>query len=111
MDTQTWSSRWWEIAVAVLAVNSVIFGVLAIGSDHTGWAIATGFGPAVLLVIGLALVGRWRVGATVILIVASLAAATWFWMVYPAVLAGIVVIGGLNSGHIGPIRPQTAPSR
>lgn len=107
MNTQIWTSRWWETAVAVLAVNSIIFGLLAAGSDHPYWAIATGFGPAALLVMGLALRGRWRAGATAMLIVASLAAATWFWMVYPAALAAIVIIGGLNSGQIGPTRPRT----
>ena len=78
MKTDIWTSRWWEIAVAALAANSVVFGVIAVGNDHTGWAIATGFAPAALLVISLVLRGRWRVGATAILIVASLAAASWF---------------------------------
>ena len=107
MNTELWPGRWWETAVAALAANSILFGVIAASTDHTKWAIATGFAPAALLLIGLLLRSRWRLGATAMLIVASLAAASWFWMIYPAVLAAIVIIGGLNNGYIGQTRPQT----
>jgi hypothetical protein len=110
MNTDIWTSRWWEIAVVALAANSVVFGVIAVSNDHTDWAIATGFAPAALLVVSLVLRGRWRVGATAILIPASLAAASWFWMVYPAVLAGIIIVGGFSNGYIGPTRPQPHPA-
>jgi hypothetical protein len=107
MNTLTWTSRWWETTVVALAANSFVFGVIAAGNDHPKWAIATGFAPAALLIISLVIRGRWRVGATAILIVASLGAGSWFWMVYPAVLAAIVIVGGLSNGYIGKTRPQT----
>jgi hypothetical protein len=110
MNTDIWTIRWWEVAAAALAANSVLFGVIAVGNDHTDWAIVTGFAPAALLVISLVLRGRWRVGATAILIVASFAAASWFWTVYPAVLAVIVIFGGFSNGYIGLTRPQTRPA-
>ena len=109
MNTELWPGRWWETAVAALAANSILFGVIAASTDHTKWAIATGFAPAALLLIGLLLRGRWRLGATAMLIVASLAAASWFWMIYPAVLAAIVIIGGLHNGYIGQTRPHPPP--
>ena len=43
-------------------------------------------------------------------IVASVAAAAWFWMIYPMVLAAVVIVGGLVSGEIGPGRVQTQPA-
>ena len=52
MNGVMWSTRWWEIVVVVLAANSVVFGVLATGNGHPGWAIATNFAPAALLLIG-----------------------------------------------------------
>jgi hypothetical protein len=108
MQASTRTNPWWEVAVVALAANSVVFGVLATGNGHPGWAIATGFAPAALLLTGLALRGRWRSGATAMVIVASLAAAAWFWMVYPAVLAAIVIGGGLANGEIGPRRSEVS---
>ena len=104
------TSRWWEIAVAALAANSIVFGVIAAGNGHPELAIVTGFIPAALLAAGLALRGQWRSGATAMVVVASLAAAAWFWMIYPAVLAAIIIIGGLAEGRIGPQRVQTEPA-
>ena len=83
-----------------------MFGVVAAGNGHTKWAIATSFAPAVLLVTGLAMRGHRLSGATAMVIVASLAAAAWFWMIYPIVLAAIVIGGRLVSGEIGPARVQ-----
>ena len=106
MSEHTSTSRWWETTVVVLAANSIMFGVIAAGNAHPKWAIATGFAPAALLLTALALRGRWRSGATTIVIVASVAAATWFWMIYPIVLAAIVIIGGFVSVEIGPAPPR-----
>lgn len=102
MTTQAWTSRWWEATVVILAANSVIFGVVAVGNGHPEWAIATNFAPAALLIAGLALRNPWRTGATVMVVAASLAAAAWFWMIYPVVLAAVVIIGGLSNAKIGP---------
>ena len=109
MNALTWTGRWWETTVVVLAANSVVFGVLAAGNDYPKVAIGTGFAPAALLLAGLAVRGRWRSGSTAMVIVASVAAAAWFWMIYPMVLAAVIIIGGLVSGEIGPRRVQTQP--
>ena len=105
MAVENWSSRWWEISVVLLGVNSVVFGFLAINSDRPGWAIAM-FIPAFLLLVGLAIRSRQRLAATVLLTGASVAAAIWFWMIYPIVLAVVVVVGGFSSGKIGPKRTK-----
>jgi len=107
MSMETWTNRWWEATVVVLVANSLVFGVIAVGNDHTQGAIATGFVPAALLIAGLALRNTWRAGATVMMVAASLAAATWFWMIYPIVLAAFVIIGGIAKHKIGPRPPQT----
>lgn len=109
MNTQTWTSRWWEATVVLLAANSIFFGVIAANNDQPQWAILSGFVPAGLLLAGLALRNTWRTAATVIIVVASLAAAAWFWMIYPAVLAAFVIIGGIAKHKIGPKRLQTQP--
>jgi hypothetical protein len=105
MAVENWSSRWWETSVVLLAMNSVVFGFLAINSDHPGWAIAM-FVPAVLLLVGLAIRSNQRVAATILLTGASVAAALWFWMIYPIVLALVIVVGGFSSGKIGPKRTK-----
>ncbi len=105
-----WIDRLWEATVVVLAANSVAFGVIAAGNGHPEWAIITGFIPAALLPTGLVLRGKWRGGATAMVVVASLAAAAWFWMVYPIVLAAIVIFGGLAEGEIGPKSVPTEPA-
>ena len=40
--------------------------------------------------------------------VSSIAASAAFWMIYPLVLALVVIIGGFVTGKIGPTRPDTA---
>jgi hypothetical protein len=105
MTTETWTSRWWEATVVVLAANSVVFGVIAV-EGYVEIAIAVGFAPAALLIAGLALRNTWRAGATVMVVVGSIAAAGWWWMVYPIVLAAVVIIGGLATHKIGPRSPQ-----
>ena len=115
MTMETWTSRWWEATVVVLAANSVVFGVIITTTEPLGlaasnplfWAIATGFVPAALLIAGLALRNTWRKGATVMVVAASIAAAVWWWMIYPIVLAVIVIIGGIGNHKIGPKHPQT----
>ena len=105
MTTETWTSRWWEATVVVLAANSVVFGVIALGGGYVGIPIAFGFAPAALLIAGLALRNTWRAGATVMVVVGSIGAAGWWWMVYPVVLAAVVIIGGIATQKIGP-RPS-----
>ncbi len=104
---QRWiDRRWWEAATVVLAINSVVFGFL-FGSQF-GWAIAVGFAPGLLLLVGLRLRRHNRRLATVLIIVLSVAAAGAFWMIYPVVLALAIVIGGLSTGEIGPSRSEVA---
>lgn len=112
---ETWTSRWWEATVVVLAANSVFFGVIAVelfservGKDYTEWGIALGFVPAALLITGLALRNTWRAGATAMMIAGSLlAAGAFWWMIYPVVLAALVIIGGLSNAKIGPRQVQS----
>ena len=108
MAIENWKSRWWETSVVLLVVNSVVFGFLWTNSDHLAIGIATGFVPALLLFAGLGMRNSRRIGATIILTVASVAAAFAFWAIYPVVLALIVVVGGFRSGKIGPERTQPA---
>jgi hypothetical protein len=106
MTAETWTSRWWEATVIVLAANSVVFGVIALGGGYVEIPIAFGFAPAALLIAGLALRNTWRAGATVMVVAGSIAAAGWWWMVYPIVLAAVVIIGGTATHKIGPRSPQ-----
>ena len=105
MTSERWMSRWWEGSVVALAINSLLMGVLAGSNGYTWWAIGIGFVPAALLLIGLAMRNRRRDVATALLVVASVAAAFWFWMIYPVVLALVVVFGGFAAAKIGPPGP------
>jgi hypothetical protein len=107
MATTNWTSRWWEISVVLLGVNSVVFGFLGANSGNLQWGIAAGFVPGALLLAGLAVRGSQRLLATVMLIVGSVGAASAFWVIYTVVFALVVVVGGFSSGKIGPQRPQT----
>jgi hypothetical protein len=106
MTMQTWTSRWWEATIVILAANSVLFGLLFTASDHPRWAIAIGFIPAALLLVGLALRNKWRAAATAMLIIGSLLAAVAFWVIYTVVLAVVIIIGGLSTRKIGPAHLQ-----
>ena len=52
MNALTWTGRWWEAIVVVLAANSVVYGVIEAGDGYPEWAIGTGFAPAALLLAG-----------------------------------------------------------
>ncbi len=101
MNTQTWTNRWWEVTVILYAIVQVVFGVVILGNNHPGWAIVIGFGPAALLLGGLALRQRQRGLATALIVVGSLLPGIAFWMLYPFVVAAIVIGGGLGTGKIG----------
>ena len=101
MNTQTWTNRWWEVAVILYAIVQVGFGVVIVGNNHPGWAIVIGFVPAALLLGGLALRQRQRGVATALIVVGSLLPGIAFWMIYPFIVAAIVIGGGLGSGKIG----------
>ena len=101
MTMETWTSRWWEAAVVVLAAYSVLVGVLVFGSDHVVEAITFGFVPAVLLVAGLALRKMWDNTAVWMLLVGSVLAGATVWHIYNVVLALVVIFGGVGSGKIG----------
>ncbi len=107
MARTNWTSRWWEISVVLLGVNSVVFGFTFVNAEELGWAIAVGFVPAILLLAGLGMRNSQRLVATVMLIVGSVGAAFSWWMIYTVVFALVVVVGGFSSGQIGPQRPQT----
>lgn len=93
MSLQWWTSRWWEVAVVVLSLNSAVFGFLFAASDDPELAVILGFVPAALLAAGLALRNAWRAGATVMVIAGSLLAAGAFWVVYTVVLALAIIAG------------------
>ena len=101
MNTQTWTNRWWEVTVILYAIVQVVFGVVILGNNHPGWAIVIGFGPAALLLGGLVLRQRQRGLATALIVVGSLLPGIAFWMMYPFVVAVIVIGGGLGTGKIG----------
>lgn len=104
MDTKNWTNRWWETSVVLLAVNSVVFGFTFASSDHLGWGIAIGFVPGFLLIAGLAMRSRQRIGATIFLTVGSVLAAVAWWVIYTVVLAAVIVVGGFWASKIGPKR-------
>ena len=101
MNVQTWTNRWWEATVIVYAIAQVIMGVVIGLNLYPGWSILIGFGPAALLLGGLVLRERQRGLATLMIIVGSLLPWIFFWMMYPFVVAAIVIGGGLWSGKIG----------
>ena len=105
---------WWDATVVVFAFTQAIMGVgvLAFGDgSHIRFGIGWGLIPAALLLGGLAVRPRQRGLATGMIIVGSLAAAFAFWLVYPVVLALVVIVGGLWSGKIGRVRaPELASS-
>ena len=104
MDQKQMDNRWWEVATLLLAVNSLVFGVL-FGSEF-GWAIGVGFLPGVLLLVGLKIRKDNRGLATALITVSAIAASGAFWMIYPPVLGLVVIIGGFTTGKIGPSRPE-----
>jgi hypothetical protein len=109
MEQQSWTNRWWEASVWLLAVNSVVFGFLFGNSDNFTWAIAVGFVPGFLLLFGLSVRNSRRFLATISITAASIAASFAFWMIYPTVLGLVVIIGGFWTGKIGPTRAETSP--
>ncbi len=108
MDQNQKSHRWWEAVTVLLAVNSVVFGFLFGAGDQFGWAIVVGFVPGVLLLVGLKVRKDNRGVAAVVITVSAIAASAAFWMIYPAVLALVVIIGGFSTGEIGPNRSEPA---
>ena len=107
MDQQQTNHRWWEVVTVLLAINSVVFGFLFGSAGNFGWGIALGFLPGALLLVGLKVRSENRGLATVLIIISSIAAATAFWMIYPVILAVVIIVGGFWSGKIGPRRPET----
>ncbi len=108
MDQQQTGNRWWEVATLLLAINSLVFGVLFGSGNQFGWAIVVGFLPGALLLVGLKIREGNRVLATALITVSAIAASGAFWMIYPPVLGLVVIIGGFATGKIGPARPKTA---
>ena len=43
MDQKQTDNRWWEVATLLLAINSLVFGVLFGSGNQFGWAIVVGF--------------------------------------------------------------------
>jgi hypothetical protein len=107
MDQQAaGSGRWWEAATMILAINSVVFGFL-LGSEFL-WAVLVGWVPGTLLLVGLRIRGDHRGVATALITVSSIAAAGAFWMIYPVVLALVVIVGGFWTGMLGPRQAELA---
>ena len=106
MDQKQMDNRWWEVATLLLAINSLVFGVLFGSGNQFGWAIVVGFLPGVLLLVGLKIRKDNRGLATALITVSAIAASGAFWMIYPPVLGLVVIIGGFTTGKIGPSRPE-----
>lgn len=100
------ANRWWEVIVVLLAVNSILFGVLFTSSGNADWGLATGFAPAILLLSGLGLNASRRLLSGILIVVGSVAASAPFWTIYPVVLAIGVIGGGFGMGRIGPQRSK-----
>ena len=88
----------------LLAINSVVFGFL-FGSKIL-WAIFIGWLPGVLLFVGLRIRSDHQGAATALITVSSIAAAIAFWMIYPVILALVVIVGGFSTGKLGPRRAE-----
>lgn len=99
--TSYWRRQWWDFAVAALAANGAIFGVLFTSNDHLGWGIAVGFVPAGLLGGGLMVQTRWRSVATIMIIAGGALASIAWWVRYTVGLALVIVVGGLQNGRLG----------
>jgi hypothetical protein len=108
MDTKNWTSRWWEASVVVLGVNSLAFGIGATAGGYLDAALIIGWAPGVLLLTGFGLRNRQRLLATIMITLGAVAASFAYWVIYPIVLALIVVVGGFVSRKIGPTRAHTA---
>jgi len=104
MDQQAVSGRRWEAVTLILAINSVVFGFLF--GSQIFWAIFIGWLPGVLLLVGLRIRNDHRGTATALITVSSIAAAVAFWMIYPVVLALVVIVGGFSTGMLGPRQAQ-----
>ena len=106
MDQQAaGSGRWWEVVTTILAINSVVFGFMF--GSYIFWAIFIGWLPGVLLLVGLRIRNDHRGAATVLITVSSIAAAVAFWMIYPVVLALVVIVGGFSTGMLGPRQAES----
>ncbi len=101
---------WWEIVTLLLAINSIVFGFLFRDAGNFGWAIAIGFVPGVLLVVGLGLREKNRTLATMLITGSSVAAAVAWWTIYPVVLAIVVIVGGFITGKLGFPQHRTVTS-
>jgi len=75
--------------------------VVIVGNNHPGWVIVIGFVPAAMILGGLALRQRQRGVATALIVAGSLIPGIAFWMIYPFVVAAIVIGGWLGTGKIG----------
>ena len=108
MDQQAaGSGRWWEAVTLLLAINSVVFGFGFLFGSYIFWAIFIGWLPGVLLLVGLRIRNDHRGAATALITVSSIAAAVAFWMIYPVVLALVVIVGGFSTGKLGPRQAES----
>jgi hypothetical protein len=110
MEVKSWTTRWWEILVVMMGVNSLFFGFVYMSAGYPVSAFLSGFGPAALFLTGLALIRSQRTVATVMIILGSLGAATAWWVIYTIALGLIIVVGGFQKGKLGfqGSEPETA---
>jgi hypothetical protein len=101
MNLQTYTSRWWEATIVVYAIVQVVMGSIFTANGYPGWATLVGFLPAALLLGGLALRERRRPLATALIVVGAVLPAIAFWMLYPFVVAPVVIGAGWYSGKLG----------
>lgn len=99
---------WWEIITLTLVANSVVFGFLAL-ETWPAFALVAGFLPGVLLGIAVAVRSRSPVLSGLLATIGAVLASFSWWTIYPVVLAGVVVLGGIASGKFS--SPRLAEPR
>lgn len=102
---KTW--RWWTVMAALLGATYIVGATGQLISDPKGTnvgALAIALGFAGLIAGGLWLRSRSRVAGNWMVVVASVPALTFFWVIVPAVLGLAIIIGSVT--EIARAKPQ-----
>lgn len=102
---KTW--RWWTVLAALLAATYVVGATGQLISDPKGTnvgALAIAIGFAGLIAGGLRLRSQSRIAGNWMVVVASIPALTFFWVIVPAVLGLAIIIGSVT--EIARAKPQ-----
>lgn len=109
-DPKAWT--WWTVLAALLAVTYVVAAAGQLISDPKGTnvgalAIMTGF--AGLIAGGLRLRSQSRIAGNWMIVVATIPALAFFWIVVPAVVGIAIIIGAATEiSRATPQAPLTA---